>query len=81
MTITLSHNQERAIQDAIRAGLFESVDEFVESAIRALPHRERNFDPEEARRAGARIRELRRGVSLDRRGLSIREMAHIGHKY
>lgn len=81
MTITLTPDQERAIQDAIRAGLVRSVNEFIETAIEALPHPANGFDPERARRAGERIREIRRGVKLDRRGMSIRELAHIGHKY
>jgi hypothetical protein len=81
MTITLKPDQERAIQDAIRTGLVRSVDEFIETAIEALPHPNGGFDPERARRAGERIREIRRGVTLDRQGMSIREMAHIGHKY
>jgi hypothetical protein len=57
------------------------VDEFIEGAIEALPHRENEFDKERARRAGARIREIRKGVKLDLQGMSIREFAHIGHKY
>ena len=39
------------------------------------------FDAEKTRAAGARIRELRRGVRLDRQGISIRDLAHLGHKY
>jgi len=39
------------------------------------------FDKERARAAGARIRELRNGVKLELHGMSIRELAHIGHKY
>jgi hypothetical protein len=32
--------------------------------------------------AAARIREIRKGVTLDRpKGMSLREYAHIGHKY
>jgi len=82
MTITLKPNQERAIQDAIRAGVVRSVDQFIDSAIEALPHRQpTKFDPERAPEAGARIRELRKGVRLDRGGVSIRELAHLGHKY
>jgi hypothetical protein len=41
---------------------------------------EGKFDEQKARVAGERIRELRRGVTLDLRGMSIRELAHIGHK-
>jgi Arc/MetJ-type ribon-helix-helix transcriptional regulator len=81
MTITLTPAQERAIQDAIQAGLVRSVDEFIAAAIGALPHREGGFDKEKARAAGARIREIRKGVRLDLKGMSIREFAHIGHKY
>ena len=40
MTIILRPAQERAIQEAIRAGLIRSVDEFIDTAIEALPHNE-----------------------------------------
>ena len=39
MTIILNRDQERAIQEAIQAGLIRSVDEFIGTAIEALPHR------------------------------------------
>ena len=81
MTITLTPHQERAIHDAIRAGVVRSVAEFIDTAIEALPRRDAGFDVEKARLAGARIRELRTGVRLDRGGMSIRALAHIGHKY
>ena len=38
MTIILKPEQERAIQEAINAGLIRSVDEFIETAIESLPH-------------------------------------------
>jgi Arc/MetJ-type ribon-helix-helix transcriptional regulator len=81
MHITLKPDQERVIQAAIQAGLIRSVDEFIDTAIEALPHRDAGFDKEKARLAGARIREIRKGVSLDLQGMSIRELAHVGHKY
>jgi len=81
MTIILKPEQERAVQEAIRAGLIRSVDEFIETAIEALPHREGQFDKEKARQAVARIRELRKGVRLDLQGMSLRDFAHIGHKH
>ena len=37
MTITLQPDQERAIEAAIRAGAFRSVEEFVDAAIATLP--------------------------------------------
>ena len=82
MAITLNPDQERAIQEAIRAGVVRSVDQFIDAAIEALPRRyPGGFDQQKARQAGSRIRELRKGVRLDRRGISIREFAHSGHKY
>jgi len=81
MTITLTREQEHAIQEAIQSGLVRSVDEFINSAIGTLSRRNGGFDKEKARLAGARIRELRKGVTLDLQGMSIREFAHIGHKY
>lgn len=81
MTITLTPDQERAIEGAIRSGLVRSVDEFIETAVKELPRPQGTFNAEAARLAGARIRELRKGVRLERGGMSFREMAHIGHKY
>jgi Arc/MetJ-type ribon-helix-helix transcriptional regulator len=37
MTITLTPQQEEAIQRAIEAGLVRSVHEFIETAVEALP--------------------------------------------
>jgi hypothetical protein len=81
MHITLKPDQEVAIQAAIQAGLIQSIDEFIDTAIEALPRCEAGFDKETARLAGARIREIRRGVKLDLQGMSIRKLAHAGHKY
>ena len=72
MTITLTPNQEKAIQQAIDAGLVRSVDDFIDSALEALPHQEATFDKEKAQAAVARIRDLREGVQLDLQGMSIR---------
>jgi hypothetical protein len=35
----------------------------------------------EANLAVTQIRELRKGITLDLQGLSIRELAHAGHQY
>lgn len=80
MTITLTPAQELAIQDAIREGHVRSVEEFVDTAIEALPHHKGGFDAARAQAAGARMGELRKGVRLDRRGQSIRDLAHTGHR-
>jgi Arc/MetJ-type ribon-helix-helix transcriptional regulator len=81
VSINLTPEQQSVIQEAIRSGLVRSVDEFIRSALSALSRQEDRFDKEKARTAGARIRELRKGVTLDLQGMSIRELAHSGHKY
>jgi hypothetical protein len=69
------------IRRAIEAGLVRSIDEFIESAIDALPRPENEFDKEGAMAAVERIREIRKGVRLNLRDMSIREFAHPGHEY
>jgi hypothetical protein len=81
MTITLTPDQEKAIQDAISSGVVRSLNEFIESAIEALPRSDSEFNLKRAAESVARIRELRKGVRLDRHGMSIREIAHLGHRY
>jgi Arc/MetJ-type ribon-helix-helix transcriptional regulator len=81
MSINLTPEQQQVIEQAIQSGLVHSVDEFINSAMGVLSRRDNGFDKEKARRAGERIRELRKGVTLDLRGTSIRELAHIDHKY
>lgn len=81
MGITLTPEQQHVIEQAIQAGLVRSVDEFIQSAVGSLSRRETGFDREKAQLAVARIRELRKGVTLDLQGMSIRELAHIGHKH
>jgi Arc/MetJ-type ribon-helix-helix transcriptional regulator len=81
MSINLTAEQQAIIEQAIQSGLVRSVDEFIDSAIGALANRNGGFDKAKARLAGERIRELRKGVRLDLKGESIRELAHVGHKY
>ena len=40
-----------------------------------------DFDKVKAQAAVARIRDLRKGVRLDLQGMSLREFAHIGHRF
>jgi Arc/MetJ-type ribon-helix-helix transcriptional regulator len=77
MSINLTPEQQDAIEQAIQSGLVRSVDEFIDSALGALSHHNGRFDKTQARLAGARIRELRKGVRLDLKGMSIRELAHV----
>lgn len=77
MTITLQPDQERAIQEAIRAGTFRSVDEFIETAIATLP----NYliaEPPHAPPRRSRLWDLREGLALGE--LSIKELIEEGRE-
>jgi hypothetical protein len=78
MTIILKPEQERAIQEAINAGLIRSVDEFIETAIQSLPHA--------GARASSRADAVRRMQEFgDKYRLSLgeritRTLLHEGHR-
>ncbi len=88
MTITLRPEHERIIEAQLASGKFRSVDEVLEYYLtpvsadvpdEMIPEEKRK---ERAYAAAERIRELRKNVTLDRpKGMSLREYAHIGHKY
>jgi Arc/MetJ-type ribon-helix-helix transcriptional regulator len=94
MNIEINPETERLVREEITSGHFRSVDDLIVTSVHAW--RERNltapaFESEAKesdqgaaarRKAGDAIRELRKGVTLDRpKGMSLREYAHIGHKY
>ena len=93
MNIEITPETERLVRDEITSGHFRSVDDLIVASVHAW--REKNlssaFESEAKendqaaaarRKAGDAIRELRKGVTLDRpKGMSLREYAHIGHKY
>jgi Arc/MetJ-type ribon-helix-helix transcriptional regulator len=94
MNIEITPETERLVRNEITSGHFRSVDDLIVASVHAW--RERNLsapafesetkeDDQAAaarRKAGDTIRELRKGVTLDRpEGMSLREYAHIGHKY
>jgi Arc/MetJ-type ribon-helix-helix transcriptional regulator len=86
MTITLTPEHERIIQAQLATGEFRSVDEILEKALAPLKsHSADESTPDDrakARAAAERIRQLRQGVTLERpEGMSLREYAHLGHKY
>jgi Arc/MetJ-type ribon-helix-helix transcriptional regulator len=78
ITITLRPEQERVIQQAIETGMYKSVDEALDSALESIRMRERfNADATRSQLAGQRIRELRKGATLD--GIPIKELIEEGH--
>ncbi len=82
---------EQRVREGIQSGRFHGVDELLTKALDALSEEdaagetvtrsEAGFDKAKARQAVARIREIRKGVRLDLQGMSIRELAHLGHRY
>jgi len=84
MTIEI-HNPEleSIIEQELKAGHFASVEDMLLQAFRvAHPQPAEEQLAAKALEAAARIRELRKGVTLNRpEGMSLREYAHIGHKY
>ena len=78
MTITLQPDQERAIEEAIRAGAFRSVDEFIETAIATLPSYTIAAEPPHTPPRRSRLWELREGLALG--GISIKELIEEGRE-
>lgn len=64
MTITLDPLQEQAVLAAIRAGLFRSVDEFINAAIATLPNVAAVSALPSMPATTSRLWELRKGLSL-----------------
>jgi hypothetical protein len=77
MTIQLKPGQEQAINAAIRAGAFRSVDDFMETAIAILPNSVAP-DTAPASRRKSRLWELRKGLSLG--DLTIKELIEEGRE-
>lgn len=78
MTITLHPDQERAIEEAIRAGAFRSVDEFIRAAIATLPNQAVAAEPPFAPPRKSRLWKLREGLALGE--LSIKELIEEGRE-
>ena len=87
MTIEINPETERLVREVISSGHFRSVDDLIVTGINAwkektLPMSDTGQTAVARQKAGETIRELRKGVTLDRpEGMSLREYAHIGHKY
>jgi Arc/MetJ-type ribon-helix-helix transcriptional regulator len=79
MTSTLPPDPDRTIQEAIQAGLVRSMDEFIETAIEAPPHRE-NASPSRGK-AVRRMQEFAERYRLSLGGPITRELLHEEHRY
>jgi Arc/MetJ-type ribon-helix-helix transcriptional regulator len=78
MTITLRPEQERVVQRAIETGMYNSVEEVLDSALESIRGREALADLRRSQVAGQRIRELRKGVTLG--GISVKELIEEGRE-
>jgi len=86
MTITLTPEHERIIEAQIASGQFHSVEELLDRALTpfkpSCPETATEEKTAQAQAAAEIIHELRQGVTLDLpKGMTLREYAHIGHKY
>ena len=86
MTIRVTPETERLVQGEIQSGHFTSVDDLIVQGVRAWRERSHlegalEASPEVRRRAVERIRELRKGVRMERDGLTLREFAQLGHRF
>lgn len=86
MAIRLTQETEQLLRDEIGSGQFSSVDDLIVQgvlALRDLSRRQsaKSVSADARRRAVERIRELRQGVRLQRNGETLREYAHLGHRY
>jgi Arc/MetJ-type ribon-helix-helix transcriptional regulator len=84
MSIELKPETERLVQEEIRSGNFQSIDELIVEGVRALREKtsvQRSFNDERrvAAEAVTRLRKLRKGVTLG--GLKIKDLAHEGHRF
>jgi Arc/MetJ-type ribon-helix-helix transcriptional regulator len=80
MTIQLSPEQERAIQDAIKSGFVRSVDEFIEVAIAMLPQ-PKDQNENSRREAIRRMEEFGKKYHLSLGEPITRRLLHEGHRY
>jgi Arc/MetJ-type ribon-helix-helix transcriptional regulator len=64
MTITLQPDQEQAIEEAIRAGAFRSVDEFIKTAIASLTNQTVTAELPHTPPRKSRLWDLREGLLL-----------------
>ena len=78
MTIELKPEQERRIQELMKSGRFHSVDEIVEKALETFSALDisREERVKRAKVAGANIRELRKGLSLE--GIKVKDLIEEG---
>jgi len=81
MTITLTPDIERLINEELQSGQYKDAEEVIQRALQMLhaTHQAAPSKVQECQEAAARLRELRKGVTLG--GLNIKDLIHEGHTY
>jgi len=81
MTITLTPDTERLINEELKHGHYKDAEDVIQRALHTLraAHQASHDTVHECQEAAARIRELRQGVTLG--GLTIKQLIHEGHPY
>jgi Arc/MetJ-type ribon-helix-helix transcriptional regulator len=82
MTLTLNPEHERMINEELQGGHYRNAEEVIGSALEALREKEQGFlhgaERRDPKRAAARIRERRKGVTLG--GLRIKDLVNEGRR-
>lgn len=86
MTILVTQETGRLVQEEMKNGHFASVDDLIVQGLRAWHQSSpkegsSQASPEVRRLAVERIREMRKAVRMERRGMTLREYVHLGHRY
>ena len=79
MTIELKPEQEQIIQRQLASGLYQSVEEVLDTALAGLPH-DRRFDREHRREAVRRMIEFGERRKLGLGEPVTRELLHESHR-
>jgi len=80
VTIKLSPEQERAIQQAIKSGFVHSVDEFIDIAIAMLPH-SKDYSESSRQSAIRHMEEFAEEYHLSLEEPITRKLLHEGHRH
>jgi Arc/MetJ-type ribon-helix-helix transcriptional regulator len=82
MILTLNPEHERMVNEEIQAGHYRNAEEVIGSALEALREKRQGFlrraEQRDPKRAAARIRERRKGVTLG--GLRIKDLVDEGRR-
>jgi Arc/MetJ-type ribon-helix-helix transcriptional regulator len=82
MILTLNPEHERMVNEELRAGRYSSAEEVIGCALEALREKDLGIllrgEKRDPKRAAARIRERRKGVTLG--GLSIKDLVNEGRR-